>query len=176
VVSAPEFSRPVLIDTLGAEPRGQRIEADRSEREALARRFGLARIARLAAEARLARDGLEATAEGRVEAEVTQVCVATGAPVEARIDAPFRIVFRPPPEEGRPDEEVELSRSELDVVFYRGAAIDLGEAAAETLALALDPYPRAPGAEQALRTAGVKSEAEAGPFAALASLRDKMKK
>jgi len=80
------------------------------------------------------------------------------------------------PAVGGPDEEVELSERELDLIFYDGTAIDLGEAVAETLALSLDPYPRAPNAEEALKAAGVKSEEEAGPFAALAGLRDKMKK
>ena len=107
---------------------------------------------------------------------MTQSCVASGEPIEAAIDTPFELVFRPEPEPGRPDEEVELSESEMDVVFYDGAAVDLGEAVAETLALSLDPYPRAPGAEAALKAAGVMSEEEAGPFGALAGLRDKLKK
>jgi hypothetical protein len=64
----------------------------------------------------------------------------------------------------------------MDVVFYDLAAIDVGEAVAETLLLSLDPYPRAPGAEAALRAAGVKGEEEAGAFGALAGLRDKLKK
>ena len=81
----------------------------------------------------------------------------------------------PRPGTGRPDEEIELGEAELDVAFYDGASVDLGEAVAETLALALDPYPRAPDAEQALKAAGVKSEEEAGPFGALTALRDKMK-
>ena len=34
------------------------------------------------------------------------------------------------------------------MIFYDGAAIDIGEAVAETLLLDLDPYPRAPGAEE----------------------------
>ena len=63
------------------------------------------------------------------------------------IDAPFDILFRPQPDAGGADEEIELGESELDVVFYDGAAIDLGEAVAETLSLSLDPYPRAPDAE-----------------------------
>jgi len=57
------------------------------------------------------------------------------------------------------------------VVFHDGAAIDLGSAIADTLSLALDPYPRSAGAEAALKEAGVLTEAEAGPFAALAKLR-----
>ncbi len=80
------------------------------------------------------------------------------------------------PEPARTDEEVELSETELDVTFYEGAEIDLGEAVAETLALSLDPFPRSAGADEALKAAGVKSEEEAGPFAALAGLRDKLKK
>ncbi len=61
------------------------------------------------------------------------------------------------------------------MVFYDRAEIDVGEAVAETLALNLDPWPRAPDAEAALRAAGVKREGEEerGPFAALAGLKDK---
>ena len=168
---APELSRPVRVDTLGAEPRSLAIEADEAERSALARRFGLRGIASLEANAELVRNGAEIVARGRLTASVTQSCVATGEPVEARVDEPFELVFRPGPEAGRPDEEVELSQSELDVVFYDGASIDVGEAVAESLALGLDPYPRSPGADAALKKAGVKSEEEAGPFAALAGLK-----
>jgi hypothetical protein len=39
------------------------------------------------------------------------------------------------------------------------------------LALVLDPYPRGPDAEAALKAAGVLSEEQAGPFAALAKLK-----
>ena len=95
----------------------------------------------------------------------------------ASLNLPFEIVFRPQPEGGRPDEEVELSESELDVVFYDKAEIDVGEAVAETLSLNLDPWPRSPDADSILREAGVKREGEEekGPFAALAGLKDKLK-
>ena len=72
---------------------------------------------------------------------------------------------------GTPDEEVELGAKDCDLVFHDGATIDLGAAVADTLALALDPYPRSAGAEAALKDAGVISEEEAGPFAALAQLK-----
>lgn len=172
-MTAPEFSRPVRIDTLGAAPRRVEIEADEAECEAIARRFGLVAIGRLAAEAAVARRGEEIVATGSIDAEVVQSCVATGEPVSAKLAAPFEIVFRP--HSASAEEEIELGESELDTVFHDGASIDLGEAAAETLALSLDPYPRAPGAEAALKAAGVRSEEEAGPFGALAGLRDKLK-
>ena len=176
-MTEPEFSRPVRVDTLGTEPRSIAIEADPPERAALARRFDLVGIDRLGAEASLVRDGAEVIARGRMAAAVVQRCVASGEPVAAAVEAPFELVFRPPPRDGRPDEEVELGPSELDVVFYEGGAIDLGEAVAETLALSLDPYPRAPDADSELRAAGVRSEEdarkEASPFAVL---KDKLKK
>ena len=176
MIPPPEFSRTVRVDTIGAEPRRMEIAAEPGEREALARRFGLVAIHSLSAEAALSRDGETVIAEGRLKAAVTQRCVATAAPLEAAPDEPFRIEFRPQSDVAAPDEEIELNESELDVVFYDGAAIDLGEAVAETLSLSLDPYPRAPGADEVLKAAGVKDEQEAGPFAALAALKDKLGK
>ena len=109
--------------------------------------------------------------EGTLDAAVVQSCVATAEPVPALLSEPFRILFRPQPDIAAPDEEIELGEAELDVVFYEGGAVDLGEAVAETLSLSLDPYPRAADAEAALKAAGVRSEEEAraasSPFAVL---------
>ena len=66
--------------------------------------------------------------------------------------------------------EVELDERALDTLDYAGTAIDLGEAAAQTLALALNPWPRVPGAGEKLRAAGVVGEAEMSPFAILKGL------
>ena len=174
-MTAPEFSRPVQVDTLGEEERRLAIEADEAERTALARRFGLIAIARLVADLALSRKGSDVALRGTLRASATQSCAATGAPVAAAVEAPFEILFRPQTEPPGREDEVELSPGELDVVGYDGVTIDAGEAVAETLALNLDPYPRAPGAAAVLKAAGVKSEEEAGPFAALAGLRDKLK-
>lgn len=175
-MTTPEFSRPVHVDTLGTEPKRLEIAADARERETLAKRFALPAIALLEAQAELIQTGEEVRATGRMRAAVTQSCVASGEPLEAVVDEPFSLVFRPRPSVERPDEEVELSQAELDVTFYDVPFVDLGEAVAETLALALDPYPRAAGGDAALKAAGVKSEQDAGPFGALAALRDKMRK
>jgi len=173
-VTAPEFSRIVRVDTLGQAPRRMHVEAEAGERAALARRFGLVAIDRLAADAALSRTGTEVLVEGSLSAAVAQACVATGVPLAAAVEAPFALTFRPQPEAGA-EEEIELGEGDLDVVFYDSAAIDVGEAVAETLLLNLDPYPRAPEADSALKAAGIKSEEEAGPFAALAGLSDKLK-
>jgi len=169
----PEFSRVFRLDELGTAPRPVAIDADDKERAALASRFGLLSIERLSATAELTRDGDVVIATGNLAAEVVQACVASGDPVPASLAEDFTLRFVPP--SGAPDaEEIELEEGDLDEIDYEGGAIDLGEAAAQTLALALDPFPRAPGAEERLRAAGVIGEEEAGPFAALKALKDKL--
>ena len=152
---------------------GERIElsADDGERTKVAERLGLRSLDRLDAHATLERKGEIVRARGRLKAGFCQSCVVTGEPVEAHADEPFDIYFLPEPASGQAEEEVELIESDCDVVFHDGSAIDLGSAIADTLALSLDPYPRSAGAEAVLKEAGVLSEAEAGPFAALAKLK-----
>jgi uncharacterized metal-binding protein YceD (DUF177 family) len=152
---------------------GERIDlaADEGERKRIAERLSLRSLDRLEAHATLERNGEIVRARGRLKAALSQSCVVTDEPVEAHADEPFDIYFLPEPAEGSPDEEVELAESDCDVVFHDGSAIDLGEAIADTLALSLDPYPRSAGADAALKEAGVLTEAEAGPFAALAKLK-----
>ncbi len=152
---------------------GDRVDlvADAAEREAVARRLGLEALSCLEAHAALSRKGDIVRAEGRLAASLDQACVVTGEPVAAHVNEPFEFIFMPAPETGRSEEEIELGQSDLDVVFHDGAAIDLGTAIADTLALSLDPYPRSAGADAALKEAGILSEAEASPFSALASLK-----
>ena len=158
---------------------GERIDltATEAEREALAKRLGLVGIERMAAHCALDRVAGAASgairARGRIKAALTQACVASGEPLPAYVDEAFDLHFQPEPA-GMPDDEMELSGDELDVIFHDGSAIELGEAIADTLALSLDPYPRGPNAEVALQEAGVISEEQAGPFAALAALKGKM--
>jgi uncharacterized metal-binding protein YceD (DUF177 family) len=171
-MSDTEFSRPVRLDTLGDGARQIAIEADEAERAALARRFGLIGIDRLEASAEARSAGEAVLVSGRLRAAVTQACVASGEPVPANIDEPFELKFMPQGDIA--DEEVELEEGDLDVIGYEGSAIDLGEAAAQTLALSLDPFPRAPNADSVLRAAGVLGELDPGPFAALKALKDRL--
>ena len=111
-------------------------------------------------------------------ANAVQACVASGEDVPEKIDQPFVLRFVPEAEAGidSADEEIELGEAALDEVGYSGSAVDLGEAVAQTLALALNPYPRAPNAEEALRAAGVKIEGEEEKLGAFAALKDLLKK
>ena len=175
-MTAPEFSRPVALDSVGEGARAIEVEAGADERAALAARFGFRSIEALSAELRLSRRPEAVFAEGRLHARVVQSCVVTGEDVPSAVDEAFAIRFLPEGEATPANEDVELSADECDTVFYAGGAIDVGEAVAETLALALDPFPRSPDADAALRDAGVLSEEDAGPFAALKALKEKMGK
>lgn len=152
---------------------GERLDlaADEAERAAIAKRLDLASLGRLEAHVCLDRTGDVVRAHGRLLASLDQSCVVTGEPVAAHVDEAFALLFVPEPTSGRPDEEIELGTNNLDVVFHDGAAIDLGGALADTLALSLDPYPRSAGADAALKEAGVLSEEQASPFAVLAGLK-----
>lgn len=154
---------------------GDRIDlcADDEERITVSERLGLLSLDRLEAHAVLSRDGQRIRASGRLKAALGQACVATGERVPAHIDEPFELIFLPEPKRGA-DEEIELGEADLDTVFHDGSAIDLGGAVIDTLALALDPYPRSAGADAALKEAGVLTEEEASPFAALAALKSKL--
>ncbi len=152
---------------------GERLDlnADEAELQSVAKRLGLASIDRLEAHVTLSKTAEIVRVEGRLVATLEQACVVTGDPIAAHIDEPFTLLFTPEPPASGPEEEVELGESDCDVVFYDGAAIDLGGAVADTLALSLDHYPRSAAADAALKEAGVLTEEQASPFAALAALK-----
>lgn len=167
---APEFSRTVKVRHLPARPLA--LAADTAERAALAERFGLPGIDRLEAEIALTKRGEAIEAHGRIVAEVTYRCSISGEDFPARIDELLALRFDPAlAGEGEPDEEVELDTDDLDLLPLEGETIDLGEAAAQTLALALDPYPEGPNAEAAREN--LTPPEDTGPFAALKALKEK---
>ena len=164
------FAHQLRLDQLRD---GERLDlaADEGERASIAKRLDLASLDRLEAHVCLDRSGDVVRAHGRLVASLDQSCVVTGEPVAAHVDEAFALLFVPEPTNGAAGDEIELGTSDLDVVFHDGAAIDLGGALADTLALSLDPYPRSAGADAALKEAGVLTEEQASPFAVLAGLK-----
>ena len=165
-----DFGHSLALDRIRDGERIDLVAGD-GERNAIAERLGLASLARLEANAMLERDGGQVRAIGRVRAVLEQSCIATGEPVAEHVDEPFDLLFLPAPQDGGADDEIELAATDCDTIFHDGAAIDLGTAIADTLALAMNPYPRSPGAESTLSEAGVISEEQASPFAILARLK-----
>ena len=104
-------------------------------------RLGVPAVTALACRFRLTRIAGAILAEGRLDALVSRVCVATLDEFEVPVTEEFRVRFVPAGSESN-----ELDLDAEDEIPYRGGLIDLGEAAVEQLALALDPYPRKPDA------------------------------
>jgi uncharacterized metal-binding protein YceD (DUF177 family) len=168
----PEFSHTVPLSEIGSRTVHFALAANPEQRAALARRFGLLSLDALAGEIDLGIDDTGILATGTITASLSQACIISGEAVPAQIAEPFNVRFVE--EAGfEPDSEIEIDADECDVIFHDGRVVDLGELVAQTLGLAIDPYPRSPNANAALKAAGVKDEAEAGPFAALAALRNK---
>ena len=174
---APEFHRPLTVESLRESGGGPAAaQADASERAALARRFGARSVAALEIEAESAPWGPGGwLVRGRARARLEQTCVVTLEPVETAVDEPFERRFAP--ESRFAEAEALLAPDARDELEALGAEIDLGEIAAETVALALDPYPRKPGAAFEGRVQGPPgaeplTDEAARPFARLAALRN----
>ena len=152
-----------------------RILADADMRAAIAKRLRLPAVHSFEATAHLEVAGDVVTATGKVTASVEQACTATGEPVAEKVDEAVVLRFAPQPRHEE-DEEIELGEGDLDTIFHDGRTIALGDALVDTLALALDPYPRVADADARLKAAGVLSEEEAGAFGVLADLKKRMEK
>ena len=170
----PEFSRRVTLDHIGAGGHKTGISASEAECAALAKRFGWTRIESLTANANLLARAGGVDALGTLNATIERACVATGEAVHDSVEEAFAIHFVLADEDAVAGDEIELDEDELDVVEFDGAAVDIGEAVAQTLALSVDPFPRSPAAEAALRAAGVLAEGDVGS-AAFAGLKGLLK-
>ncbi len=166
-----EFERPVNAqEAVAAGSADIVLEADSGERAALARRFGLEGLDRL--EARFSLTGVENggfAVSGTVSADVVQACVITLEPIWSSVQTSLAVTYAPGagPQTEDIDPDVEMPEP-----LPKSGRIDLGELAAQYLALALDPYPRKPGA----RLPGERTPGAGGPespFAALAKLKER---
>ncbi|OYV36653.1 MAG: hypothetical protein B7Z80_15005 [Rhodospirillales bacterium 20-64-7] len=158
----PECSRPIMLDRIGPGGLDITVDATPAECGALALRMGLPAVHAMSCTFHLERESRDiVSARGHLRARVTQTCVVTLEDFEASIEEHFQVRFVP---EGRESEELNLDAD--DEIPFAGNQVDIGEAASEQLGLALDPYPRLPGAE----LPEPEEEPEENPFAALRRL------
>ncbi|MFT0859034.1 YceD family protein [Ancylobacter sp. G4_0304] len=166
------LSQPVLVASLPDTGSTFRVEPDEAARAALAREFGIPAISAFKAKVTLVPGSRGCVrAEGRVEAVVRQVCVVTLEEFDTSVSEEIDVTFAPEDQlpEIRPGAEIDVSELDLPDPLVDGT-VDVGAVAAEFLALALDPYPRKPGAE--FKRVEELPDEQLSPFAALAKLRD----
>jgi uncharacterized metal-binding protein YceD (DUF177 family) len=176
-----EFSHVVEVDRIGPEGLTLALTADEQARAALARRFRIPAVLSFTARIRLMPDQAVArqyVLKGEIEAEVEQVCVVSLESVRQSISEHFVRRFAPadmiePQTDLGEDESEWLDPDAEDPVDpIEGGLIDVGAVVAEELALALDPYPRKPGADLPVGyRPDVEEEVKVSPFAALAKLK-----
>jgi hypothetical protein len=168
-----EFSRPISADQIGPQEIEREIVANEAERAGLSRRFGLLALDRLSATLLLKRErsGL-IRLRGRFEADVVQACVVTLEPVASRLSESFTVAFSAVPAARQGEVVIGLEEEDPAEELSDGR-IDLGEVVAQQLAVALDPYPRAPGADGRFAAADQEGSGGGGSeaFAQLERLR-----
>jgi uncharacterized metal-binding protein YceD (DUF177 family) len=110
---------------------------------------------------------------GTLESDVVQECVVTLEPVPQHVSVNLDLRILPPGTPATDDDP-----DSPDEIETTGNNVDLGEVVAEQLALALDPYPRAPDAAipPELEATAEEDAADAvpdrtNPFAALARIK-----
>lgn len=172
------MSRPVSLADIGATPKAMHIKATPAECQALAQRFQLVHLDHLEAEVKIYRADHRIWLEGQMEAKGAQACVVSGVPVAFLVREAIKLRFVDQDKDSTQAEEIELESDALDELPIEGGRIDAGEAVAQSLVLALDPYPRAEDAQLAPVRRHLMSEEEAArreaaekaaanPFAAL---------
>ncbi len=166
---ACEFSRVVRLHQITGKPVV--LQPDKPEMAALAQRFALAAVHRLKAEVTLVADGAIVTVTGRLLADILQYCAVSGEEFPVHIDEQLALRFVPEARAPK-EEELEIQAEDCDEIFYQGESFDLGEAVAQGLGLAIDPFARGPDADAFRQHAGILGEdSPSGPFAALAALK-----
>lgn len=144
---APELSEAIPVNRIGRDPITVRIEAAVAERAALARRLDLLALDRLTADLVVRRSGrAHLIVTGRFSAHVTQRCVVTTEPVASVVEDDIHAEFV---QDGVEADwmEVDLDPLSEEPEPLSAPVLDVGEVVTQHLALALDPYPRAPGAD-----------------------------
>jgi hypothetical protein len=155
------------------------IEAGPAVRAAMADIAGLREISSACASFEMnLRNGGRVHVAGHVRARIGQTCVVTLDPIENDIDEAIDLIFAPEAQNSRASDDV-VEEGDASELFEMpepivNGVIDLGRLATDVLYLAIDPYPRKPGAvfEPPISAA----DPEGRPFAALRALRVDPKK
>ncbi len=171
---ALELSRVLLLSELDDREVVRDIVATAEERAAIACRLGVEELTALEAEVRVGPGPIKGSVlvSGTLRADLVQTCVVILVPVDNRVEMSFETAYaRPEVVADWPIDDDEAPGPPEAIIDEQ---IDLGEEVVQQLACAIDPYPRAPGAEVDERWVGAVNDGSvAGPFAALARLRQK---
>lgn len=165
----PVVRRPFDLASLGDRPETVTVTASPEECAAVAAAFDLPAIASLGGKIRLSRlANRRVAARLDLAARLTRICVVTLDRFEQDVIERTGLVIVPSAGGAADPGETSIADPDApDEIVADGSIVDLGAIVVEQLALALDPYPRKPGA--VLPALGAASGETA--FAALAALK-----
>jgi uncharacterized metal-binding protein YceD (DUF177 family) len=152
---------------------GVEIVASEAERNALAAENSLVAVDALTVTATLTPGAKgSVTVDGRVVADIVQTCVVSLVPVSQHIDETFSVKYvREALPQPKPGAEIVFDAADPDPPeVLEGPTVDVAALAEEYFVLAIDPYPRAPGAELPPELAREGDDKGDSPFAILAGL------
>jgi uncharacterized metal-binding protein YceD (DUF177 family) len=158
---------PVRRDDVPEQGLHLELVADEATRAAVAAVAGIRALPRLAAGFEVTRQGAGLRVVGEVRATVAQTCVVTLEPLTSEVSEPIDLAFvaAPAPDAADAAHTIDPEAADDPELLVEGVA-DLGAVATEFLLLAIDPYPRKPGAVFAPPNT---DEQRTHPFAALAA-------
>jgi len=174
---APELSRVISLEQLKGNHFELEIEANEAECQALAKRFDLIELKNFTAHLIFTMTPSKSPifVKGNFEASVIQACVVTLEPVPSEIKGEYRCEY-----------SQEITLEDVEIIEFSEEAedppeaiidgvFDVGIMLTEEFGLALDPFPRAPGAdfdEVRKATNGKLEEPDSNnPFAVLKKLK-----
>jgi hypothetical protein len=168
------WSHPVRLSEVARGAMRVRLEPDAAVRAQIARQLGLESLPALTGDLLVKSwlDGAEIT--GRFESVVEQLCGITVEAFEQPVSGEIEIRAVPA---GSPNAPLESAAGEIELDpeapdppdVLEGDTLDLAAYLIEHLALAIDPFPRKPGAVFDYTPTTV----EESPFAVLRRLKDK---
>lgn len=179
------FHREISTTDLSREGRQFTFKASEVECAEIATFLGISALQSLSATLAVRRWRRQGVAvEGVLHAKAVQECVVTLHPVEEEIDEPISLRFelresRQRAPRAAADNEIFVDPEAADPPeLFDGPGLDLGPYLVEFLAMALNPYPRAAGAELTQRefpaqgkgAAGSGEEMKDNPFQILRNL------
>jgi len=168
----PDTPTPLSVeyDLSAASEKAQTVvfAANDAQCSALAKRFDLKGLRDFDAKFEVSPHIQGYQIEGTASAEVTQLCVISGADVVSRTTAPINMLLWSAPIDGELDALEEAYQVD-EIEPIEDSIYDLGELAAQYLGLAIDPFPRAHGASLNAEV----SQNSSSPFSILQQLKDK---
>lgn len=175
-----DLSLSLAVSEIDRDAKSFTLTATESQLADLTERFGLVELNTLNASVSVSSKGAEEgiLLKGEVKADLVQRCITTLVDVPETVDTPFELLLVDPETADRMDaDESFLDAEQPEYDALEGDIVEVGEIVAQTVAISMNPYPRAEGAaltsgnKQGISVNEPELEKK-NPFAALGKLKD----